>query len=406
VSLFRPVGSKVWYANYLHPVTGKRVRKTTKTTKRAEAQAVLDGFLGEAKKTAERREQVTLKEAIKLYVDSLEAAQKPSSKEMRALGDRLVGEGVTRCERATLDGSRFIHTLAPIDMEEFVSGRRADGKSAQTIAHEIKLVRAACRYVAGLGMAGPSQMYDRSLDRPWRIPATTQKTRYLGVDEWQMLFDYLDPDKPVPMVSRSGTAYERAPQELLRERRQTARDLLVALTLTGGRWSEVASLTWDRVNPPEFNTIRLWGNKTSKERLVPVPDMVREVLQRRFARRTSAVIFPALDGGALRRTKILYRAIDECGLNSPEKVAAHGRATIHSLRHTFASWLLQGDAELSEVQDALGHTSIHMTRRYAHLSKHKTAAKLGGILNAIVPDDRSPGNTSGMPKDNSDEIDV
>jgi site-specific recombinase XerD len=45
-----------------------------------------------------------------------------------------------------------------------------------------------------------------------------------------------------------------------------------------------------------------------------------------------------------------------------EVVAAHGKATIHSLRHTFASWLLQNGADLAEVQDTLGHTSMNMTR--------------------------------------------
>lgn len=71
------------------------------------------------------------------------------------------------------------------------------------------------------------------------------------------------------------------------------------------------------------------------------------------------------------------------GLNEPDTVAKYGRATIHSLRHTFASWLIQNGADLGEVADALGHASLNMTRRYAHLSKGATVAKLGGILNGI-----------------------
>ena len=72
-----------------------------------------------------------------------------------------------------------------------------------------------------------------------------------------------------------------------------------------------------------------------------------------------------------------------CGLDRPDLVAAHGHATIHSLRHTFASWLIQNGADLSEVQEALGHSSLEMTRRYASLAKRKTVAKLAGILNTI-----------------------
>jgi site-specific recombinase XerD len=64
-------------------------------------------------------------------------------------------------------------------------------------------------------------------------------------------------------------------------------------------------------------------------------------------------------------------------------VKAPGRATVHSLRHTFASWLLQHGADISEVQDMLGHTDISTTRRYAHLSKGKTAKRMGSILSKI-----------------------
>jgi len=71
------------------------------------------------------------------------------------------------------------------------------------------------------------------------------------------------------------------------------------------------------------------------------------------------------------------------GLNTPDTVAKYGRATVHSLRHTFASWLIQNGAGIEEVADALGHASLNMTRRYAHLSKGATLTKLGGILNDI-----------------------
>ena len=71
------------------------------------------------------------------------------------------------------------------------------------------------------------------------------------------------------------------------------------------------------------------------------------------------------------------------GLNAPDTVAKYGRATVHSLRHTFASWLIQNGADLGEVAGALSHASLNMTKRYAHLSKGATLAKLGGILNDI-----------------------
>lgn len=49
-----------------------------------------------------------------------------------------------------------------------------------------------------------------------------------------------------------------------------------------------------------------------------------------------------------------------------------------------ASWLLQGGADLSEVQSKLGHKPIQMTLRYAHLSKAKTARKMGSLLSQAL----------------------
>jgi integrase len=80
----------------------------------------------------------------------------------------------------------------------------------------------------------------------------------------------------------------------------------------------------------------------------------------------------------------IRKAINRIGLNDDQEVvAAHGKATIHSLRHTFASWLLQNGANLSEVQDSLRHTTMNMTRRYAHLEKAETVRRMGSILSKI-----------------------
>jgi site-specific recombinase XerD len=65
-------------------------------------------------------------------------------------------------------------------------------------------------------------------------------------------------------------------------------------------------------------------------------------------------------------------------------VAENGRATVHSLRHTFASLLLQNGGTLPEIQQAIGHTTLNMTRRYAHLETKASAAKLARILTATT----------------------
>lgn len=67
---------------------------------------------------------------------------------------------------------------------------------------------------------------------------------------------------------------------------------------------------------------------------------------------------------------------------------------------TFASWLLQNGADLSAVQDMLGHASPNMTRRYAHLEKAKTAKRMGEILSVVA---KGPVNTR-QPHPDADEF--
>ena len=168
--------------------------------------------------------------------------------------------------------------------------------------------------------------------------------------------------------------------------RQDAQDLFVALALCGGRWSEVASLTWDRIDLDK-GVIRLWGNKTQRERLVGIPDMLSTMLSRRLQTRKPGqpLVFPTLSGRARSSTcASIGAAFLATGLNSPERLHESGRATVHSLRHTFASLLAQNGADLGAIQDALGHTSLTMTRRYAHLLKTESAAKLATILNGAL----------------------
>jgi integrase len=152
--------------------------------------------------------------------------------------------------------------------------------------------------------------------------------------------------------------------------RAEAQAVLILLTQTGMRWGELCAL---RVADVRDGEVHVWASKTERARVVPLTAVAATHLALLTTTGHSLVL------GGRRGCAALSRAIDRV-CNTTDAVSRMGRATIHSLRHTYASRLRQGGAGLDEVQDMLGHANISMTRRYAHLGKRETQDRMRNIL--------------------------
>ena len=373
-------------------VNGRRVKRSTGETTKAKAKAKALAMLAEinAEAVVEAREgkTVTLRDAAARYVGHLEAARKPSAKEVRSTLDKTLGLNPELAHRHHLDPERKLHALDAEDLELLVTHRSSEGTGAARTNYELRNLRAATRYMVSLGYRGPETILRSTGRNPWRLPTVAPKERYLSWAEFEQVYAYLDPDRPrtTDKLRKDGAVSVYAEQSpAQRAQRLDVRDMLVALVWTGGRWSEVRRLTWDRVSE-DCSSVRLRGWKTGKDRFVPVPEALVEVLKRRAAERAEGckLVFPGAGGSerAVGSCRAILRAINACGLNDDKTVvAASGRATVHSLRHTLASWLLERGASLRDVQETLGHANITTTARYTHLEQGKNATRMGGLLN-------------------------
>jgi integrase/recombinase XerD len=148
------------------------------------------------------------------------------------------------------------------------------------------------------------------------------------------------------------------------------RAMLELLYATGLRVSELIHLSLNEVNL-EAGYVRTRG-KGSKERIVPLGGAARRALQdylrgpRSVMARTSvqAILFLGRGGRGMTRQgfwKILRKHAREAG------IAKH--ITPHTLRHSFATHLLEGGADLRSVQSMLGHVDIATTQVYTHVSR-------------------------------------
>jgi integrase/recombinase XerD len=231
-------------------------------------------------------------------------------------------------------------------LQAYVAQLRADGLAATTVARRIAALRSFYRHQVLIGARADNPAAE--LDLPKRRRALPKT---LSPGEAERLID---------------AAAGVAPRAL---RDQALVELLYG---AGLRVSEAVGLERGGVDL-EQRFVRVLG-KGSKERIVPIGRPAVEALQRYLSRgrpyldkRHRSELFLNAQGGALTRAGaflILRRLAEKAGLE-PERVHPH------LLRHSFATHLLEGGADLRSVQEMLGHADLATTELYTHVSDRR-----------------------------------
>lgn len=145
------------------------------------------------------------------------------------------------------------------------------------------------------------------------------------------------------------------------------RDVAAFAVNTGLRAGEIYSMRPYAVDT-ENAQVKVYDSKNSLSRVVPLNAHALAIVQkyRRRARRDLPLFH---ENGQLpeRSYHIFRRAVHDCGFNRGI-TDRRERICFHSLRHTFASWLVQSGTPLALVSRLLGHKDIKMTMRYSHLA--------------------------------------
>ena len=237
-------------------------------------------------------------------------------------------------------------TATTEDLERYLAELRAGGLSPSTIARRVSAMRSFYRHQQLLGERDDNPAAD--LDLPRRRP---KLPRTLSPGEAERLID-----------AASGTQ----PRDL------RDRALIELLYGAGLRVSEAVGLEKGGVLLDD-RLVRCVG-KGDKERIVPVGRQAVEALRRYLARgrphldrRNRPELFLNAQGGPLTRAGaflILRRRAAKAGLE-PTRVHPH------LLRHSFATHLLEGGADLRSVQEMLGHADLSTTELYTHVSDRR-----------------------------------
>jgi integrase len=146
---------------------------------------------------------------------------------------------------------------------------------------------------------------------------------------------------------------------------------------TGMRRGEILGLTWDQVDL-KHGFILLEVTKNGERKEIPINGMLRTTLQGLTRHIDSPYVFWQGENG--NRYKAVTRSFKTACTKADIK-----DFHFHDLRHTFASQLVMAGVDLTTVKELLGHKSITMTLRYAHLApSHK--AKAVDILDQQLAD--------------------
>lgn len=230
------------------------------------------------------------------------------------------------------------------DLRQFIYHLKDLGLEASSIRRNLSAVRTYYRFLVAEGLAEADPTERLQSPRTWRrLPDV------LRVEEVERLVDAPDPDDRLYWRDRAMLEFAYA---------------------SGVRVSELISMrTRDLILDEGMATV---FGKGSKERVVPVgrsavhalEAYLRETRPRLDRGESEGIVFLNARGRPLSRMgvwKILQKHVQRAGLEK--------RVTPHTLRHSFATHLLEGGADLAAVQEMLGHADISTTQVYTHVDR-------------------------------------
>lgn len=242
-------------------------------------------------------------------------------------------------------GNRVAKTLKPIDFESLKEELFDKNLSASTVKHCLAIAR---------------QIYNYAIKNDFLINFTNP----IGSGRVNM-----------PALDNARLAFltkEQATQllDITKATNKNTYFLISFLLFTGARFSEVATLTWSDVNF-HTNTLFFKKNKRGNERHIFITDQLLEILHtlKDIAQEKNSDLVISKHNGKLYETMPRYfnSAIEAVIPGNDEKESKH-KIIAHSLRHTHASWLAMDGLDILQIKEQLGHKTIEMTMRYAHLT--------------------------------------
>ncbi len=266
-----------------------------------------------------------------------------SAHTVRSYGDDLaeLRDFVSGSEAAAFDPT----TVTTNDIRAWVASMGRRGLSAAAIKRKLSAARAFYRFLIRRHGATQNPAVAVTINRRERpLP------KFIDTNEMGAVLDEMDAD------AQAGDDFESVRNDLI----------INLLYQTGMRASELVGLTDERIDCSR-SELKVLG-KRNKERIVPISEHLAALIDRYRAIRPAAVrsgqpLLTDADGRPLDYQRV-YRIVRQ----SLDGRVSSPKRSPHVLRHTFATDMLNGGADLTGVRKLLGHESLATTQIYTHVS--------------------------------------
>ena len=232
------------------------------------------------------------------------------------------------------------------DISKFISSEKKRKVSDRTIAREVVAVRQFYKF-----LKKENKLKDNPTEKIETPDIGREIPDFLTIDEVNQFFSSLDEEKVFELRDKC---------------------IFEILYSSGLRISEACNLRVEDIDRKEF--IIIVSGKGDKQRLVPFGEKTLDILNKYLSisrprilkGKDSNYLFVSNKGGGINR-KSVWRLLNVyiARTNINKKV------TPHTLRHSFATHLIENQADLKSVQQLLGHIDISTTQIYTHLAKNK-----------------------------------
>ncbi|GHU12779.1 integrase [Alphaproteobacteria bacterium] len=294
-----------------------------------------------AKKVREQDDEKQKEESIKLitFAEVFEKyiAQAKEDKSAKSCNNEI---GIFNYWIANHVKDKAMNEITPDLLEQIKKSMSEMGRAARTIHYTIAVIRQVFNYAKSRDLYNG----DNPVNKIKKPSCDNRRIRFLTKKEANTLLEYLS----------------KASKQV--------HDMALLSLHCGLRAGEIFSLAWNDVDF-EHGILSIKDTKSGRNRSAIMTKDIRKILEENKEKsETNGLVFISTTGAKITEISNSFaRAVNTLGFNNGVDDDRQ-KVVFHTLRHTYASWLVMSGVDLYTVQRLMGHSTISMTERYSHLA--------------------------------------